>query len=250
MRKWVSEFGPTHRVYLEDSYVKELYTNIQGVLRERGNKYYLVLHGTIFHPKAGGQSNDTGFIDNDSLLFKVEKVLQIGDVIVHYGKLLKGELLQGMRVRLVLDWGKRYRNMRLHTAGHILDYAVKTVYGRVVETIEAYHSPPEPYIVYDAEAPSPDLVKEIEGIANNVVSSNIPVKIVNVNRDELDAVVFNAPNLRRLPVASNYRVVVIEGINAIPCTGTHVKYTGEVGKVVIKRVVDLKDKFKLIYDIE
>jgi len=168
--------------------------------------------------------------------------------VVHRGRLLEGVMPEA-GVRLVLDWESRYKTMRLHTAGHILDHAVRVVYGRVVEMLDAYHSRSTPYVVYNARAPTAGELKEIERIANEVVSADLSVKVVYVEIEDLERTVLYAPNLSRLGEAKIYRVVIIEGVNAIPCTGTHVKRTGEVGTIVIKEAADLNGKFKLVYDV-
>ena len=205
---------------------------------------------TVFHPRAGGQESDTGLAVWEESSFKIEKVLNISGVLVHRGKLLEGGMPEvGARVRLVLDWGSRYKTMRLHTAGHILDHAVRVVYGKVVETLDAHHSPPVPYVVYNARAPTAGELREIKRVANEVVSADIPVRVVYVEKEDLNKAVLYAPNLSRLGEARIYRVVTIEGANAIPCTGTHVKRTGEVGKIVIREIADLNGKFKLVYDV-
>ena len=250
LKKWVQSFKETNKAYLDNSYLKELETRLLGYQEERKSRYYLVFEDTIFHPRTGGQSSDRGFVVGEGFEFVVDKALLVGEVVVHYGKLTKGLLQEGMRVKLILDWNARYKNMRLHTAGHILDYAVQLAYGRVVETVEAYHSPPEPYVVYNAEAPSESMLREIERVANEVVSRDLPVRVLYVPREDLAKVVFNAPNLARLPNADIYRVVLIEGVNAIPCTGTHVAKTSEVGRIRVLEAVNLGGKFKLVYDVE
>jgi alanyl-tRNA synthetase len=247
---WARRFPPTRRLYEEDSYLREASSRVLGYVEDKGGRYYIVFSETVFHPKAGGQGSDTGLVVWEGSSFKVEKVLNVGGVVVHRGKLLEGGMPEaGARVRLVLDWEGRYRTMRLHTAGHILDHAVRVVYGRLVETLDAYHSPPVPYVVYNARAPTAGELREIEKVANEVASSDLPVKVVYVDKGDLEKVVLYAPNLSRLGEAGTYRVVIIEGVNAIPCTGTHVKRTGEVGMIVVKEAVDLNGKFKLVYDV-
>jgi Ser-tRNA(Ala) deacylase AlaX len=64
----------------------------------------------------------------------------VGNAVAHYGRVVGGKLpVKGSPVTLELDWEPRYRAMRLHTAGHILDHAVMRVYGRHVNTLEARH---------------------------------------------------------------------------------------------------------------
>lgn len=246
---WVKGKPSTSRAYLEDSYVKELNVRVLDYVLEKGNKYYVVFDKTIFHPRSGGQSSDTGFVVGEGFEFEVLKVLEFGEVIVHYGRLINGSLEKDMVVRQLINWNHRYYTMRLHTAGHILDYAVMKNYGGVLNTLDANHGPPESYVVYEAEfLPESRDLPIIENYANDVVESSRPVKTYWAEPWELTRRTYNAPNLRRLPARDRYRVVEIEGINAIPCTGTHVINTREVGYIEVTRIVRIKNGFKLYYN--
>jgi Ser-tRNA(Ala) deacylase AlaX len=96
---------------------------------------------------------------------------------------------------------------------------------------------------------SGDLKERIEEVANEVVMSNKPVFAEYVNAHELSKRVFGAPNLARLPRLDVYRIVVIEGINAIPCGGTHVKNTSEVGRIKIESIEQVGNGFKVSYRV-
>ena len=86
-------------------------------------------------------------------------------------------------------------------------------------------------------------------IANEIVREGRNVSYKYVTRDELHKVIFNAPNISRLPMSSIYRVVIIDGVNGIPCTGTHVRNTKEVGNIKITRMEELNDAFRLYYTV-
>lgn len=250
IRSWIKNKPPTSRIYLEDSYVKEVDAEVIDYVHDKSNKYYVIFNRTIFHPGSGGQPSDVGLVLDGGLKFNVLKVLEIGDVLIHYGKLVEGSLRQGAVVRQVINWDHRYLTMKLHTAGHILDYAVMKVYGRVLDTINANHGPPEAYVVYKAEkVPDNYELRLIEEYANVVIAENRPVKVYWVSRRELLAKAFNAPNIHRLPAKESYRIVEIEGINAIPCTGTHVRSTIEVGKIKIAGMKLHPGGFKLSYKV-
>jgi Predicted metal-dependent hydrolases related to alanyl-tRNA synthetase HxxxH domain len=70
-----------------------------------------------------------------------------------------------------------------------------------------------------------------------------------VKAEELPRYLYNAPNLQRLPTAEVYRVVEIPGVNAMPCTGTHVRRTGEVGGVKVLRV-EKRLGYRVYYTVE
>ncbi|MCS7385170.1 MAG: alanine--tRNA ligase-related protein [archaeon GB-1867-005] len=239
----------TGKLYLEDSYLKCCESRVLKVIRDRGSRAYVVLDRSVFHPRGGGQPSDVGVIRCGSLVFMVRKVLNVNGVLAHYGKFVDGQFAENCLVQCEVDWGFRFKVMKLHTTGHILDYALRVVYGEVVDTLAAFHGPPKAYTIYAARVPSNNEVKLIEKIANEIVSENRPVKIIFVNRDELLRITFNAPNLGRLPKSDLYRVVVIEGVNGIPCTGTHIRMTGEIERIKIVDVEEVEGGFKLYYDV-
>ena len=254
VRVWAKNFPKTLKLYLDDPYLKSCIAKVLGILREKGSRYYIILDRTIFHPKGGGQPSDVGIIKINGVILNVKKVLDVNDVIIHYVKVEDGSLIVdkfiGNTVYCEIDWNQRYKVMRLHTAGHILDYAVQKVYGSIVNTLDAFHGPPEAYVGYEAEPPSSNMVNEIERIANEIVRKGKNVNHVYVTKDKLRDVIFNAPNISRLPESKIYRVVIIEGVNGIPCTGTHVRNTKEVGNIEITKVEALNRMFRLYYKVK
>ena len=251
IKEWVRNFPKTVKLYLSDPYLRWAKAKVLGIVRERGPKFYVVLNESIFHPRGGGQPSDAGFIKLGESVLEVKKVLDVGGVLAHYSRLVEGEGVDvGDVVLCELNWRLRYTVMKLHTAGHILDYAVQAVYGRVVDTLGAFHGPPNPYVEYVAEPPTRGMLQKIEEVANRVVRGGRPVRFLTVPKGELPKAVFNAPNLARIPGANEYRIVVIEGINGIPCTGTHVRNTKEVGRVLVTDVVRKGKYFRLHYTVE
>ncbi len=238
----------TEKLYLLDSYLREAKANIVEVKKLKGRRAYIVLDKTIFHPLHGGQPSDRGEISGKDKTYDVKKVIVKGGELLHYGSFREKYLFEkGEEVTLKLDWSHRYLVMRLHTAGHILDYAVAKVHGRLVETLSAFHGPPIAYLEYRLdEKPK---VEEILSIANAVVARDLPVQVKYVSRNELKSAIYNAPNLGRLPEAEEYRIVDIHGVNAMPCTGTHVKRTGEVGRIVVEKVEKTNRGWKLFYNV-
>ncbi|MHB9301756.1 alanyl-tRNA editing protein [Thermofilum pendens] len=221
---------------------------VTGVELLKGSKAYVELDRTIFHPLGGGQPSDEGSIVSPRGAFAVKKAIRDRGRIRHWGRIEAGSLEVGDTVRCELNWEKRYLVMRLHTAGHILDYAMLRLYGRLVETLDAFHGPPEAYLVYSVSEP-PDAYR-LEEEANKVVERGLSVAVKFVPRGELQAHIYNAPNVSRLPPSEEYRVVEIPGVNAMPCTGTHVSNTREVGRIKVlgveREVVGVKVRYTVV----
>ena len=244
----IGNFPPTKKLYLEDSYKREHKTKVLGIIRSRGKRGYLVLESTIFHPLGSGQPSDKGIIKSNSISFKVKKVIKHGNVLLHWGVFNSKDIfLSGEEVSCILDWNRRYYIMKLHTAGHIMDYAVMKTYGRVIESISAFHGPPKAYLEYKIEEKPP--ISKIEEEINKVVKKNVKVVIKNVKKEELTKYLYNAPNMERIPFLKTYRVVEIVGINSMPCTGTHVRHTGEIEGVKVTSAEKTEKGWKIYYDI-
>lgn len=236
----------TEPLYEKDSYIRSCEATIVGLEHHKGRRYYIELDRTIFHPLGGGQPSDEGIIRSSSGVFRVNKALILAGEHKHWGVMLEGAFKEGENVLCELDWEKRYLVMRLHTAGHILDYAMAKLYGRLVDTLDAFHGPPEAYLEYDVLSP-PDPAT-LESLAQEVIGSSLPVKVRYVAPEELASNTYNAPNLSRVPRAELYRIVEIPGVNAMPCTGTHVRNTGEVGRIKVLRVEKAKG-YRVVYTV-
>jgi alanyl-tRNA synthetase len=244
----VAGLPETKKLYLDDSYKKEAESHVLRWIKDTGRKGYVVVRETIMHPKSGAQPSDHGVLESAGITFIVNKVMEYNGVIVHYGEISDGDFKEEDCVKLRLDWERRYKIMRTHTAGHIVDYAVVTIYGRPFQSQSAMHDVGYGFQEYIGEY-SGDLKERIEEVANEVVMSNKPVFAEYVNAHELSKRVFGAPNLARLPRLDVYRIVVIEGINAIPCGGTHVKNTSEVGRIKIESIEQVGNGFKVSYRV-
>ncbi len=246
LRRLVEGLPETEELFLQDSYLKEAEAEVIKVVKEKGKRHYLVLDKTIFHPLAGGQPTDKGFLEGKGLKFEVKKALKVGKHVVLYGKAVEGIPKEGMEVTQRIDWERRYLIMKLHTAGHVLDRAVSELIGQQVHTLGAFHGPPDAYVEYDVL--DVDL-EELEGLANEMLDDR-EVVIKYVSWQELDKVIYGAPNLGRLPQAEVYRIVDIRGINAIPCTGTHVRRTSEIKGIKVKGAERAGEGYRLHYWVD
>lgn len=251
LRDLSTKVPKTKKVYSIDSYAKTWESNVISSYCERGKRCYIVLEETIFHPQGGGQPSDTGFITGADFKFYVKKVLDVNGVIFHYGNIIDGNSTNiSGKANLELDWNRRYKIMRSHTAGHIIDYAVNKITGSYVETVSAIHSDGLSQVVYKLPSFVDIDLKQLEITSNNIVKNCLPVKIVFVDRNNAEEVFREAPNIARLPLLDKYRIVVIEGVNSIPCSGTHVAKTCEVGKINLVDKKGTNEGIAILYTVE
>ncbi|WP_087036833.1 alanyl-tRNA editing protein [Thermococcus litoralis] len=233
----------TFKLFYIDPYLREASAKVEDV-EVRGNRIRVLLDKTIFYPEGGGQPSDRGVIKGDSFRIEVEKV-EGKDEIWHEGK-LKGRIpKEGEEVELELDWEWRYENMRQHTGQHILSAILKRMYNSDTTGFQIFPEYNKIEINFDEELTWEHiLAAELE--ANEVVWTNIPVEVEEY--EELPEEVSSA--LRKsLPkdISGKIRVVKIGDVDLIPCGGTHVKNTGEVGFI---KVLNFYRKTKNIWRIE
>ena len=102
-------------LYMNDSYIKEFEANVESI---KDNKF-VVLDRTAFYPTGGGQPHDTGFLVCNGEEYPVVYTGKFSGQISH--EVSKIGLKAGEKVTGRIDWDRRYRLMRMHTAAHIID---------------------------------------------------------------------------------------------------------------------------------
>ena len=214
-------------LFREDPYLRSCDARVVAV---RDNA--LELDRTIFYPLAGGQSGDTGLINGLRVL---DTRKGEGDAVLHLMEPGKPLPSPGDIVSLVLDWERRHRLMRYHTAMHLLGAVVKAPVtgGRIQED--------KAHLDFDIEMDK--LVKEdIEAQLNELTGKNISTNSYWNADAELDArpelvkTMSVAPPRGEGPHPHRIRLLEIPGVDLQACGGTHVKNTGEIGRLSVARV--------------
>lgn len=192
----------------------------------------VVLDRTYFYPTGGGQPSDRGQIRGaDGRSFEVIEVTKSGASVVHRLRLsgpAGRSLPVGTEVEGELDWSRRHRHMRLHTAQHLVSARLfartrlrtrRAVLGGTTATLDLEGPLPAP----EREALNEDIRSEL--------GAHRPVVIRWVPRAEWDHHPSSARSgLVPLPAQVDpVRVVVIEDLDVCPCGGTHVGSTEEIG---------------------
>ena len=217
-------------LYQTDAYLKEFDAVVTAV---NPDEKAVTLDRTVFYPGGGGQPNDVGMLAG----LNVVKVRKAGDDVLH---ILGGDLpALGAHVHGLLDWDRRYRLMRTHTAMHILCGCVFRDYGAQVTGGDM--EPLKGRMDFEFERLQKELVTVIETAVNREVKAGRVVHVKILPRDEA----FQIPDLIRtkinlLPAGiQQVRTVEIVGLDLQADGGTHVNNTSEVGQI---RVVDYKSK--------
>jgi misacylated tRNA(Ala) deacylase len=220
----------TELLYQLDSYLKEFDAVVTNSNQD-GN--VISLDRSAFYPGGGGQPNDIGLINGMPVL----KVRKTGDSIEH---ILVGNLpALGAKVHCSVDWDRRYKLMRTHTAMHILCGTVFRDYGALVTGGDM--EPLKGRMDFEFARLEKDLVSVIEASANREVKAARDIKVQILPREEA----FKIPDLIRTKInllpqgIQQVRTVQIVGLDLQADGGTHVNNTLEVGKI---NVSDYKSK--------
>lgn len=211
-------------LFREDAYLRSCTATVVAV---RENT--VELDRTIFYPQGGGQAGDTGKLG--SLRVVDTRKGESPDSVLHI--LEAGSTLPqiGSKLDIELDWERRHRLMRFHTALHLLGAVVKAPVtgGRIAED--------KAHLDFDIEMEK--LVKEeIESRINGLAISNLQTAANWISDAELEA----RPDLvRTMSVApprgeGRVRLLEIPGVDLQACGGTHVRNTAEIGRLTVFKI--------------
>ena len=207
----------TERLYYADSYL----TGFDAVVIDRaesGRRVYL--DRTAFYPTSGGQPHDTGRLGDAEVVDVVEE----GERVAH----LLAEPLTAERVAGRIDWERRFDHMQQHTGQHLLSAVLAELYGFATVSVHFGHEAST--LDVDTAALTTDQVATAELRANVIVTENRPVTVTLV--DATAATGLRKPSDRTGVI----RVVTIGDLDRSACGGTHVRATGEIGPILIRKV--------------
>jgi alanyl-tRNA synthetase len=211
----------TERLYYHDSYLRQFEARV--VKSEQTAKgCEVVLDATAFYPTSGGQPHDLGIMAGAS----IQEVIERDDEIVHC---LGAPAAEG-RLQCEIDWARRFDHMQQHTGQHVLSQAFVREAKR--NTVGFHMGADYVTIDLDAESINPRQMSEAERLANEIVYENRPIAVRIVPEAEVPALGLRKESQRIGPL----RVVCVEDFDVSACGGTHVRRTGEIGSVVIRKV--------------
>lgn len=230
----------TEALYHTDAYLKEFDATVTAV-----DGTQIALDRTAFYPGGGGQPNDVGTITLGDQSWTVIKVSKRGADIWH--ELDRAAPAIGSVIHGVIDWDRRYKLMRTHTAMHILCGVIFRDYGASVTG--GNMEPLKGRMDFEFETMRQEFVKQIEEKINAEVANARPTRVKILPREAA----FQIPDLIRTkinllpPGIAEVRTVEIEGLDLQADGGTHVANTSEVGHI---RITDYKSKGKINKRIE
>lgn len=206
----------TTKVFWQDPYLIELETTIKTV-----NANKITLAETIFYAFSGGQESDTGTIGGYQVL-KAEK----DGMEIYYTVSDDHKLKVGDGIKVTIDWDRRYKLMRLHFAAEVVLELVCKKFP-AINKVGAHIAADKARIDFACEQNFTSLIQSLEQDTQKIIDSN--QEIISAYSNE----------------ALERRYWKIKEFSQVPCGGTHIRTTGEIGIVKLKRVNPGKGKERI-----
>ena len=220
-------------LFREDSYLEAIEATVLAI-NERGG---ILTDQTVFYATSGGQPGDTGvFVRSDGSTIAIAATVtgESKEEIIHVPAPDQPIPAIGERLTLRLDWDRRYKLMRMHTACHLLSVVCPfPITGAAVSEDDSR---------VDFDLPDAGVTKEsITPLMMELVNANHPIFTRWITDDELAANpgLIKSKNVRPPTGTGRIRLVCIgenASVDSQPCGGTHVATTGEVGTIHIGKI--------------
>jgi alanyl-tRNA synthetase len=216
----------TERLYYTDSYLRDFTARIVDASADGCTVY---LDRTAFYPTSGGQPFDTGSIGGVPVVDVADEDQRIAHRLA--------ALLPPGPVDCSVDWPRRFDHMQQHSGQHLLSAVFEELFG--LKTV-SFHLSAESSTI-DLEGPAVDArtLQEAELRANQVVFENRPLAVHFEHAAQ-------AQGLRKPSDREGLlRIVAIDGLDRSACGGTHVRSTGEIGAVMLRRVEKIRQSTRV-----
>lgn len=216
----ITQYKMTERLFDTDSYLKEFQATVLGCEQKNEGTWRVVLDRTAFFPEGGGQTGDTGWLNEIAVVDTREK----DGVIFHE---TKAPMEVGMQVVGKIDFAARFDKMQQHTGEHILSGIVCSTYN--YNNVGFHLSSEITTLDFDGELTA-EQVCELEFKANQAIQENIPVQVKLPTKEELAMLEYRS----KIEIEGQVRIVEIPEIDRCACCAPHVNTTAEVGLLKIQ----------------
>jgi misacylated tRNA(Ala) deacylase len=231
----------TEKVYATDAYATQMQAE---VVRTDTDDNRALLDRTVFYPGGGGQPHDLGTLSVGEDRLDVVRVAEDSDGVWHW---IEGSLPSvGMTVAGEIDWDRRFKLMRTHTALHAL---CGVIWNRYQSPVTGGNmNPGEGRLDFDLPEWTADEIPIVEAALNDELARRRDIEVSFLPRDAAD----KDPSLIRTKVnllprgIKQVRVIDIVGLDRQADGGTHVSDTGQVGRISIPKAENKGRGFRRI----
>jgi alanyl-tRNA synthetase len=229
----------TYRLYYDDSFLQNFTARVLSCLRVKPfsdasgtrHAWEVLLDRTAFYPNSGGQPNDLGKLGEAHVL----DVREEGDDIAH---IVDQELRAGS-VDGCVDWPRRFDHMQQHSGQHLLSAMFQERYG--LPTVSFHLGVELCTIDLRGPEPSSDALRGAQRAANAVIFQDRSVHVRYGTSDQLA----RQGVRKEVDRQGILRAIEIEAVDLQPCGGTHVKSTGQIGLVLIRRCTKVRHDWRV-----
>ena len=230
----------TQLLYLKDAYLKEF----TAIVREVENENLIVLDKTAFYPKGGGQPSDIGILIKDGENYVVCNVSKKDGKTLH--EVEKLGLKPGDKIKGEINWQKRHKLMRMHTATHVIS---AIMHNKAKALITGNQLDEEvTRIDFSLEDFNREKIEEYIKEANEQINNNLPVLSYFISKQEAESIEQLSKLAKGLPAEiKDIRIVEIKGLDKQADGGTHVRNLKEIGKIELVRLENKGSKNRRLY---
>jgi len=222
----------TERLYYNDSFLYDFDARVLESF-SRDGRHAIVLDRTAFYPTSGGQVHDTGLLLADGKQIAVSEVAdEEAGRILHFAA---EPLTSGVAVRGRVDSARRLDHVQQHSGQHVLSAAFIQLFN--MPTVSFHMGEESCTIDLEANGLSPAQAQKAELLANQVIVEDRPVQIRFVPLEEARQL-----GLRKLPPkqSGDLRLIDIANFDLTACGGTHVRATGQIGSILLRKIEKVK----------
>ncbi len=258
----------TERLYYSDSFLFDFDATVQSVI-QRDGRTALVLDRTAFYPASGGQVFDTGAVEIGGQTLRICEVAEdeAGSIFHYIGPAAKVEaegaprsaapqsgsanvgqaetmgpagLESGATARGMVDADRRRDHMQQHSGQHILSAAFERLFR--MPTVSFHMGDESCTIDLQTDTLTDDQVRAVEREANRIVLDDRAVEIRSASVEQARAL-----GVRKIPdhVEGELRLIDVKDYDLNACGGTHVRRTGQVGAILLRKHEKVKQGFRV-----
>ena len=234
----------TTPLYLKDTYLQECsgFVTNHGI-DDKGD--YLLLNETVFYPQGGGQPSDQGTIKTASGELNVSFVRQLDQEIRHYvSDATQLPSLVDTKITCNIDQTRRLLNARYHTAAHLLSNVIENIYPEL-KAVKGHSFPGEAYVEFIGNS-LPETT-EVSINMHAAITQGLNTITFEILPDEFASKYYTLPY--PVPTHKAFRVLQIGDFIPIPCGGTHIKNTAEIGEFSIRKISKKGERLKVAYEL-
>lgn len=238
-KRYSQKIMATRRLYYDDAFQTEFTARIMhcevlppdlsaGIT---SSAWSLILDRTAFYPTSGGQPHDLGKIEEADIL----DVRDEGDEIIHVVDRKPGD----PEVKGCINWPRRFDYMQQHTGQHLLSAMLQERFG--LPTVSFHLGVGVCTIDLRGPEPTADVLEGAERAANQIVFENRPVTVRYGTAEQLS----RGGVRKEVDREGILRAIEIESADLQPCGGTHVKTTGQIGMILVRRCTKIRQDWRV-----